>query len=69
MPEVSNDEEHILLYTIRLDVPKRFSSADKEYYQYVKKGQSEYRIRMKKSIKDEEYIIIYKQDLLCFIVK
>jgi hypothetical protein len=28
---------------------------DKEYYQYVKKGQSEYHIRMKKAIEDEEY--------------
>jgi hypothetical protein len=28
---------------------------DKEYYQYVKKGQSEYRMRMKKAIEDEEY--------------
>ena len=34
MPEVSNDEERILLYTIRLDVPKRFSSTDKEYTNY-----------------------------------
>jgi hypothetical protein len=66
MPEVSNDEEHILLYTIRLDVPKRFSSADKEYYQYVKKGQSDYRIRMKKSIKDEEYIIIQTRSSLFY---
>lgn len=29
---------------------------DKENYQYVKKGQSEYRIRMKKAIADEEYV-------------
>jgi hypothetical protein len=29
---------------------------DKEYYQYVKKGQSEYHIRMKKAIEDEEYV-------------
>jgi hypothetical protein len=29
---------------------------DKEYYQYVKKGQSEYLIRMKKAIQDEEYV-------------
>ena len=30
--------------------------ADKEYFQYVKKGQSEYHIRMKKAIEDEEYL-------------
>jgi hypothetical protein len=29
---------------------------DKEYNQYIKKGQSEYRIRMKKTIEDEEYV-------------
>jgi len=29
---------------------------DKEYHQYVRKGQSEYRIRMKKAIEDEEYV-------------
>jgi hypothetical protein len=29
---------------------------DKEYYQYVKNGQSEYRMRMKKAIEDEEYV-------------
>jgi hypothetical protein len=29
---------------------------DKEYYQYVKKGQLEYLIRMKKAIEDEEYV-------------
>jgi hypothetical protein len=29
---------------------------DKEYQQYVRKGQSEYRIRMKKAIEDEEYV-------------
>ena len=29
---------------------------DKEYEQYVRKGQSEYRIRMKKAIEDEEYV-------------
>lgn len=29
---------------------------DKEYDQYVKKGQSEYRICMKKAIEDEEYV-------------
>ena len=29
---------------------------DKEYHQYVRKGQSEYRIRMKKTIEDEEYV-------------
>ncbi|HKG90027.1 MAG TPA: hypothetical protein VKA95_17060 [Nitrososphaeraceae archaeon] len=29
---------------------------DKEYYQYVKKGQSKYLIRMKKAIEDEEYV-------------
>ena len=29
---------------------------DKEYFQYVKKGQSEYHIRMKKAIEDEEYL-------------
>jgi len=29
---------------------------DKEYYQYVKKGQSEYLVRMKKAIEDEEYV-------------
>ena len=28
---------------------------DKEYNQYVKKGQSEYRIRMKREMEDEEY--------------
>jgi hypothetical protein len=28
---------------------------DKEYDEYVKKGQSEYRIRMKIAIEDEEY--------------
>ena len=28
---------------------------DREYYQYVKKGQLEYHIRMKKAIEDEEY--------------
>lgn len=28
---------------------------DKEYSQYVKKGQSEYHKRMKKAIEDEEY--------------
>jgi hypothetical protein len=29
---------------------------DEEYYQYVKKGQLEYRLRMKKAIEDEEYV-------------
>ena len=29
---------------------------DKVYYQYVRKGQSEYRLRMKKAIEDEEYV-------------
>jgi hypothetical protein len=29
---------------------------DKEYYQYVKKGQLEYHIRMKKAIDDKEYV-------------
>jgi hypothetical protein len=29
---------------------------DKEYHQYVRKGQSEYRIRMKKAIEDEDYV-------------
>ncbi|HEV2876176.1 MAG TPA: hypothetical protein VGW09_02755 [Nitrososphaeraceae archaeon] len=29
---------------------------DKEYDEYVKKGQSEYRIRMKKDMEDEEYV-------------
>ena len=29
---------------------------DKEYHQYVRKGQSAYRIRMKKAIEDEEYV-------------
>jgi hypothetical protein len=29
---------------------------DEEYHQYVKKGQSEYRTRMKKAIEDEEYV-------------
>ena len=29
---------------------------DKEYNQYVKKGQSEYRIRMKREMEDEEYV-------------
>ena len=29
---------------------------EKEYDRYVKKGQSEYRIRMKKAIEDEEYL-------------
>jgi hypothetical protein len=29
---------------------------DDEYQQYVKKGQSEYRMRMKKDIQDEEYV-------------
>ncbi|HEU4822113.1 MAG TPA: hypothetical protein VFS97_01690 [Nitrososphaeraceae archaeon] len=29
---------------------------DKEYYQYVKKGQLEYYIRMKKAIDDKEYV-------------
>ena len=29
---------------------------DKEYQQYVRKGQSEYRIRMKKAIEDEDYV-------------
>jgi hypothetical protein len=29
---------------------------DKEYDQYVTKGQSEYRISMKKAIEDEEYV-------------
>ena len=28
----------------------------KEYHQHVRKGQSEYRIRMKKAIEDEEYV-------------
>jgi hypothetical protein len=34
--------------TIRLPV--------NEYQQYVKKGQSEYRMRMKKNMEDEEYV-------------
>ena len=34
-----------------------FPLTDKEYYQYVKKGQSEYRIRMKKDMEDEEYVV------------
>jgi hypothetical protein len=34
-----------------------FLLTDKEYYQYVKKGQSEYRIRMKKDMEDEEYVV------------
>jgi len=29
---------------------------DKEYSQYVKKGQSEYHMRIKKAIEDEEYV-------------
>jgi hypothetical protein len=29
---------------------------DKEYDQYIKKGQSEYRTRMKKAIEDEDYV-------------
>jgi hypothetical protein len=29
---------------------------DEEYYQCVKKGQLEYRLRMKKAIEDEEYV-------------
>jgi hypothetical protein len=29
---------------------------DKGYQQYVRKGQSEYRMRMKKAIEDEEYV-------------
>jgi hypothetical protein len=29
---------------------------EKEYDQYVKKGQSEYRIRMKKAIEHEKYV-------------
>lgn len=29
---------------------------DKEYNQYIKKGQSKYRIRMKKEMEDEEYV-------------
>jgi hypothetical protein len=29
---------------------------EEEYDRYVKKGQSEYRIRMKKAIEDEEYV-------------
>ena len=29
---------------------------DKEYSQQAKKGQSEYNMRMKKAIKDEEYV-------------
>jgi hypothetical protein len=29
---------------------------DKEYYQYVKKDQSEYHICMKKDIEDKEYV-------------
>jgi hypothetical protein len=29
---------------------------DKEYDQYVKRGQSDYRIRMKKAIEDEDYV-------------
>ena len=29
---------------------------DEEYYQYVKKGQLEYHMRMKKAIEDEEYV-------------
>jgi hypothetical protein len=29
---------------------------DKEYDGYVRKGQSEYRMRMKKAIEDEEYV-------------
>jgi hypothetical protein len=29
---------------------------DKEYEEYVMKGQSEYRMRMKKAIEDEEYV-------------
>ena len=29
---------------------------DKEYDQYIKKGQSEYRMRMKKAIEDEDYV-------------
>jgi hypothetical protein len=34
-----------------------FLLTDKEYYQYVKKGQSEYHIRMKKDMEDEEYVV------------
>jgi hypothetical protein len=30
---------------------------DKEYDQYIKKGQSEYRMRMKKAIEDEDYVM------------
>lgn len=30
---------------------------DKEYDQYIKKGQSEYRMRMKKGIEDEDYVM------------
>ena len=33
-----------------------FKLTDKEYQQYVRKGQSEYRIRMKKAIEDEDYV-------------
>jgi hypothetical protein len=29
---------------------------DKEYDQYIKKAQSEYRTRMKKAIEDEDYV-------------
>ena len=34
----------------------RIKLTDKEYEQYVKKGQSEYLTRMKKAIEDEEYV-------------
>jgi hypothetical protein len=30
--------------------------SDDEYQQYLKKGQSQYRIRMKRAIEDEEYV-------------
>jgi hypothetical protein len=29
---------------------------DKEYHHYLKKGQSEYRMRIKKAIEDEDYV-------------
>jgi hypothetical protein len=31
-------------------------STDKEYDEYIRKSQSEYRLRMKKAIEDEEYV-------------
>jgi hypothetical protein len=34
----------------------RIRLTDKEYHQYVKKGQSEYRMRMKKDMEYEEYV-------------